>query len=280
MTTATTLPRLKMCKSCSEIATAWDGRCVQHTRASRSMRSYSDRPMPTVSMKNPFGMELECINPPTNGQALNVVTKFACPDGSLDSGGVEIKIVADSKKIGDKAADIAQRARIVGGFVTKKCGFHVHMSRPIAYTSLRGVQMYQNIGQVEADNLFPYLKGMEPTFMEMMPTHRRDNQYCRALSTTSDMFEHYYWLSVSSRVPTLELRIHPGTLNPWKVKAWAEVCQGLQTILHSVLAGAPNEAAELAKSGDFIKTFPTGSLARKYIKARLDAKGNLKKFGF
>lgn len=280
MTAATTLPRLKMCKNCSDIAIAWDGRCMRHTRANRSTRSYSDRPMPTAAMTNPFGMELECVNPAASRSAVNVVTKFACSDGSLDDGGVEIKIVADAKKIGDKAADIAQRARIAGGLITNKCGFHVHMSRPVEYKSVRGVQIYQNIGTAEARNLFPYLKGMEPTFMEMMPNHRRDNQYCRAMRTESDMFEHYYWLSISNRVPTLELRIHPGTLNPWKVKAWAEVCQGLQAILHSVLAGKPSEAAELAKAGNLVRTFPVNSLASKYVKARIAAKGNLQKFGF
>jgi hypothetical protein len=280
MTTATTLPRLKMCKNCSDIAVAWDGRCIRHTRASRSTRGYTERPMPTPAMKNPFGMELECINPDGNRHALNVVSKFPCSDASLGDGGVEIKIVADAKKIGDKAADIAQRARMVGGVINHKCGFHVHMSRPVEYKTLRGVQMYQNIGGSEASNLYPYLRGMEATFMSMVPKHRRDNQYCRALSNANDIFDHYYWLSISTRVPTIELRIHPGTLNPWKVKAWAEVCAGLQTILHSIIAGKPNEAAEKAKEGNLLSTFEPNSLAAKYIKARLNANGNLKKFGF
>lgn len=276
--TAATLPRLKMCKSCSNLAIAWDGHCLQHTRASRQTRSYSDRPMPTPSMKNPFGMELECIGNRTGN--VNVVSKYPCSDASLDSGGVEIKVVADVRKIGDKAADIAQRARIAGGTVTERCGFHVHMSRPVEYVTIRGVQMYSHIGAAEADRLYPYLEGMQSTFFDMVPPKRRANSYCRSIHRSADMFEHYSWISISQRVPTIELRIHPGTLNPWKVKAWAEVCVGLQEILHSVLRGQPTEKAELARSGQLVRTFEVGTLARKYIDARLQAKGNLQKFGF
>ena len=202
---STTLPRLKMCKNdnCSDIAVSYDKCCVRHSRASRQVRCYTSRPMPTPSMKNPFGMELECVNTAPNNP-LGTVTRFACSDASLDCDGVEIKIVADVKKIGDKAADIAQRARIAGGKVTRKCGFHVHMSRPIEYTTLGGRSCYAEINSSTAQTAFAFIKGMEDQFFQMIPNHRRDNQYCRKLYSYESLYEHYSWVSISDGFPLLK----------------------------------------------------------------------------
>lgn len=273
---ATTLPRLKMCKDCSELAIAADGRCQRHTRSRRVMSSYSARPMPTPTVKNPIGMELECVVEHYHQRAsVCSVAPCVCPDGSLGENGLEIKTVADAKRIGDRGADIAQRAHLAGGKVNRTCGFHVHLSNP-----KDPFRNHVRIGHYHADNLLPYVRGMEASMYNLIPSHRRDNTYCRPVTCADSLFSHYSWLSISERVPTIEVRLHPGTLNPWKVKAWADVCIGLQEILHSILGGEPSKNAELAKTGRFIETFPAKSLARKYLQARLDSNGTLTKFGF
>lgn len=280
--TNATLPRLKMCKSlqgCSNIAVAHDGFCLDHTRANSSLRSYTARPMPTKSVKNPFGVELECLNP-SGRSSVNVVSQFSCSDGSLGCDGVEIKLCADANKIGDKAACVAQRARYAGGTVNASCGFHVHMSRPLTYRSLLGLGIYKDIDSSVLNNLLPYVEGMQDAFFDMVPRRRRDNQYCRRITSSSCLRSHYSWLSISERVPTIELRIHPGTLNPWKIKAWTELCKTMQGILHSVIDGNPSPEAEKARSGQFVETLPQGSLAKTYVKARISNNGMLGKFGF
>lgn len=282
MTTNSTLPRLKMCKSpqgCSNIAVAHDGFCLSHTRANSSLRSYTARPMPTKTVKNPFGVELECLNP-SGRNSVNVVSQFSCSDGSLGCDGVEIKLCADANKIGDKAACVAQRARFAGGTVNASCGFHVHMSRPLIYRSVLGLAIYKEIDSNILDNLLPYVTGMEGQFFDMVPRRRRDNQYCRRITSLDGLRSHYSWLSISERVPTIELRIHPGTLNPWKIKAWTELCKTLQNVLHSVIDGDPSESAEKARSGNFVDTLPQGSLAKTYVKSRIMNGGSLSKFGF
>lgn len=274
-----TLPRLKMCKRCDSIAISYDGKCAAHAVQNGRLRNYSERPMPSVSAKNPFGMEIECID--TIQHNMIKVEKFACYDSSINSsGGVELKFCSDVKKIGDKGADVAQRARIAGGRITNSCGFHVHMSLPIDFRTMSGRAVYRSIDSETSRRLYPYLTGLQSPLFAMMPNHRRDNEYCRALNHWEDFSCHHSWIAKSCTVPTVELRIHPGTLNPWKVKAWAEVCKGLQSIIHSVIMGEPSEAAELARDGKLLETFKVGSLARKYLDARTRARGNLQKFGF
>lgn len=278
---AATLPRLKMCKDCDEIAVSFDGRCKNHTRSSRGVRNYTDRPNPTKSMVNPFGVELEAINTCPR-RSLFSVEQFVCYDSSVEGdGGAEIKIIADSKRIGDKSADVAQRALIAGGKVNKKCGFHVHMSMPKVAESISGRPIFQPLTDQDLRNIYPFLEGMQSVFFSLMPPSRRDNHYCRAFRDGFySLQDHHSWVARGARTPTLELRIHPGTLNPWKVKAWIDVCKGLQKIVHSVMLGSPSKDAIDAREGRFIETFKKNSLARKYLDARMASNGSLRNFGF
>lgn len=281
MPAAATLPRLKMCKDCHEIAIAYDGRCKLHTQCSNRIRNYTDRPNPTQAMSNPFGVELEAINTcPRN--SLFTVEPFICYDSSVSGdGGAEIKIISDYKRMGDKSADTAQRARLAGGKVNRRCGFHVHMSMPKIMESFSGRPIFMPMGESTMRNIYPYLEGMQETFFKIVPNHRRDNEYCRAFNDGwYSLNDHHCWIARGARTPTIELRIHPGTLNPWKVKAWIEVCKQLQDIIHSVMKGQPSKEAEEAKSGNFLNTLKKGSLARKYLDARMASNGTLVKFGF
>lgn len=278
------LPRLKMCKDCSEVAVSTDGRCGKHSTRAREVKNYTARPNPTKAMKNPFGMEIECIAGDKRRDVVTVAS-HVCSDGSLGYDGVEIKLVADAPKMGDKAADIAQRAKIAGATVSRRCGLHVHMSLPVnkdAYIPRysRSHQEYKALTSTDRDNLFPYIKGMEDEMYNLIPSSRRDNTYCQRIRRSSELANHYSWLSLSCRVPTIELRLHPGTLNPWKVKAWSEFCIVMQEALHSIIEGKPNRQAEYMRAGTFTGSFPYSSLAGKYIRARKNADGKLLKFGF
>lgn len=278
---AATLPRLKMCKDCDEIAISHDGRCRNHFQSNNRVRNYTDRPNPTKTMLNPFGVELEAINT-CNRNSLFTVEPFVCYDASVaGDNGAEIKIIADSRKICDKSADTAQRARLAGGVVTTKCGFHVHMSMPKVMESYGGRPIFASLDSTNLQKLYPFLLGMQETFFNLVPNHRRDNEFCRAFSDNwYSLEDHHGWIARGARTPTLELRIHPGTLNPWKVKAWLEVCKGLQKIVHSVLKDDPSKDAIDAREGKFIQTFKKGTLARKYLDARMKGSGVLNKFGF
>lgn len=268
------LPQLKLCKcvSCSEIATSWDGYCPRHA-GYRPLKSYSSRPRVSRNAKDPIGVELEMYNPQSIYRLTNVA-RYVCSDGSLPAGGGEVKLCSTAKKISAIAADTAQRARIAGAEVNKKCGFHVHMSLPEGFH--RGSYYHRTEGYLR---LYNFANKLEDKFFAIMPPSRKNNQYCvRFQGNDSGLSSHYSWLSLSDRVPTVELRIHGGTTNPWKVKAWIEFCINLRQVIHKVISGesVPEDAAAVESLADFC---PTGSLAAKYIKAREESP-SLEKFVF
>lgn len=270
-----------MCNQCSNVAVSYDGKCLDHINY-QSRSSYYDRPMPTPAMKNPFGMEIECL--PKEGESyekIRSVERFAATDTSINEG-VEYKICADARKIGDRGADVAQRARLAGARVDKRCGIHVHMSRPCLLKTITGRSLYVNTDSTMLHRLYQLVSKIQPEFMAMIPNRRRDNEYCRAINSAGELTDHHVWLSVSNQVPTMENRIHPGTLNPWKVKAWSEVCKHLQKLCNDVILNAESNydtLTEKALTDGFISSLPSG-LAKRYVNARIDSNGSLKKFGF
>lgn len=271
MAIAETLPQLKVCKysSCSNIAISWDGVCKEHA-GRRSLRSYSERPKPRTS--DCIGVEMEMFNPQSVYQ-LTPVARFVCADGSLDTNGAgEVKLCSTPSRIAAIAADTAQRARLGGADVNRKCGFHVHMSLPSAWHSAGYDD--RTAMRIRLNN---FAKTIEDKFFDIMPPSRRSNAYCQRLSSV-DMTSHYAWLSLSRSVPTIEIRLHGGTTNPWKVKAWIEFCIALRKRIHDVILGVVDEYqhAMVDSLADICKY---GSLAYKYIKAR-EASPCLEKFGF
>jgi hypothetical protein len=198
------------------------------------------------------------------------------------SEGVEYKICADARKISDRGADVVQRARLAGARVDRRCGIHVHMSRPCLLKTITGRSLYVNLDSPMITRLFELVQKIQPEFMNMVPNRRRDNEYCRAINRPSELTDHHVWLSISNQVPTVENRIHPGTLNPWKVKAWSETCKHLQKLCNDVILNKESDYSDLTKTAltdGFITSLPNG-LAKRYVNARIDSNGSLKKFGF
>lgn len=254
-------PRLKQCltENCSNVAVASDGRCVSHTSVSRYDKPWTISV--TKPMKNPFGMELECIGP----MDIRVASECVTGDGSLGDHGHEIKILAESSVIGIRAAAAARRASKLGGKVNRKCGFHVHMSLPQNIGTAGSYNRTQN-----AIRLLPVVRAIQNEVMNLFPS-RKCNYYCDLVSSTDELTQHYSWLSLSSIHPTIECRIHPGTLSAHKIIAWGQVCVGLQKILHNVLLDKETESTKRALSGEFMRLFRKGTIARHYLEARKDA---------
>ena len=280
------LPALKVCKQsgCSGIATAYDGYCKECT-SYRDLRSYNSRPSAS-RMKDPIGIELE-MHQPSNLKYLTSITPYVCSDISLDgheyaySG--EIKAVGSIQNILKKAADITQRARLAGNVVSSKCGFHVHCSLPSNFTGYSAVRYHVICQTTEGQNLVNFIKAIEPYFFDIMPPSRKNNKYCKSVTINSDLisgaFNHHGWFSFSKKVPTFEIRIHPGTTNPWKVMAWIEVCMKIREYVHSILNGneIPNETWDTVKK--FSDVMPMNSLGYRYLVAR-ERSSILKKFVF
>jgi hypothetical protein len=264
------LPALKVCKNpnCGMVATSFDGLCPAHAPI-RRLKNYTSRPRVPRAACNPIGVELEM----QNRQRLNnltTVARFVCSDGSIGYDGGEIKLVQDASKISNLAADTTQRAALAGCEADKRCGFHVHLGLD--------ADQYHAINNSEAvHRLYAAVKHIEPYFFDIVPRSRRKNQYCSTVNAPSFLFNHYSWVSLSRRVPTIEVRIHGGTTNAWKVKAWVDVCIELKKyFLHAIESTAHFGVYD----SRFSNNLPSGSLAQKYLFAREIAGGSLKNFGF
>ena len=278
MPRASALPQLKLCKhsrGCCGLATSWDGFCVAHA-GYRALKSYNARPKPSRSTKNPIGVELEMFNP-ISIYHLTPVARFVCSDASLPYGGGEIKLVQDATKIANVAADTAQRAGFAGAKVNRSCGFHVHMGLP---SGMR--PQLHNIYDVSGayTNVYILAKHFEEYFFDIVPRSRRSNTYCCTIKSMSYLNHHYSWLSFSARVPTCELRIHGGTVNPWKVKGWTEVAVEFRKLVNDAINDGSEWKQVVGGSKKFSDHMPAGTLGSKYLIAREKANGSLAEFGF
>ena len=266
------LPALKVCKNpnCGMVATSFDGLCPAHAPI-RRLKNYTSRPRVPRAARNPIGVELEM----QNRQRLNnltTVARFVCSDGSIGYDGGEIKLVQDASKISNLAADTAQRAALAGCETDRRCGFHVHLGLDsLQYRTIHSDSQAVN-------RLYAAVKHVEPYFFDIMPRSRRKNTYCTTVGCNSSLFNHYSWVSLSRRVPTIEVRIHAGTTNAWKVKAWIEVCIELKKYFCDAIGDF--DMGSYSCNWRFSQNLATGTLAQKYLLARENAGGSLKKFGF
>lgn len=268
--TAITLPELKMCKinGCSNIATGYTGHCYDHDTV-RDLRNYSSSPLPRRNTKNPMGIEIECYNPETRRKVTHVA-QYVCSDGSLPSGGGEIKLCAPESKLEDIAADTVQRSRLVGNRVNSSCGLHIHMK-------------IDNLHNSEArQRLFRFSSMIEDYIFDIVSPSRRYNGYCSRVDDPYCLTSHHSWISLSSRYPTLEVRIHGGTMNPWKVKGWVNAWKQVRPDIQKIVSGEDGWKDILESYADdgFLNKLSPNSIGYKYIQARSVSGGTLKNFGF
>jgi len=272
---AIALPELKLCKNsaCSNVATGYTGYCYS-CDSSRSLRNYSSSPTPRSNVKHPMGVEIECYNPESLRKVTHVA-EYVCSDASLPDGGGEIKLCSPEDKLEDIAADTVQRSRIIGNLVNKKCGLHVHMK-------LEALNNRYSRSQQAKNRLYSFAKAIEPYMFDISAKSRKENQYCRKLYDEYCLDNHHSWITCSSRYPTIEVRIHGGTMNPWKVKGWLNAWKQIRPTLDKVANGEDNwlDYVKTVQAGNITDLLNPNSIGYKYIKAREQANGNLESFGF
>lgn len=273
---AITLPSIKLCKceGCSNAAISFDGRCKEHI-GYHSLKRYNSRPKAGIRMKDPIGMELEMYNRESI-RYITAISRFVCTDGSLNANGAEVKSVAGADKIMKVGADIAQRSKLAGNHVDNRCGFHVHCSLPKEYTRISwrsdGVisKRFADEEVVTRTNnqLWAFISGIQDYFFDLVPEHRRTNIYCKKLDSLRGMLQHYSWLSLSDKVPTVEVRLHPGTVNPWKVMGWLDVCMELRKIINRIVTDTMTmDEVEVYTKNKFSSFMPDG-IGKRYLLAR------------
>jgi len=255
---------------CNAIAISHKGECAAH--AERHHACYSDRPMPSRRSRNPIGIELEYV-----GEHVWSLARTVSSDGSIQGDGGEVKLLASDRRIIDVASDTAQRARIAGCETNESCGLHVHLSMA---RGLRRCGSRAVIGADErvidgaADRIAMAGRSMQDRLFAAMPRSRRGNSYVRPIAVSDQLTDHYSWLSLSSRVPTIEIRMHASSVNPWKVRGWIEWTLYLRQYLTAVILGEVEPTITVPSA-----LAPVGSLAHTYMAAR-EASPILSRFVF
>lgn len=216
------------------------------------LRNYTARPKP--GKPNQIGVEIECLARDELGhRALSNVSNYCCSDGSLDAFGAEIKIVAHESFVTKKTTAIAGRCATAGAYVDGTCGFHVHLDmRPVWH-----VMRY--------DNVLRWLKRAEDLFFSAIPPSRRSSSFCRPINGAFYQ-DHYTWVNFTN-LQTLEIRVHPGTLNQNKIAGWLDVCRQLGNLVRDFCVGSSPVTTW--------NTSPFTGLGQEYLAARLAGGGVL-----
>lgn len=186
-------------------------------------------------MSATFGIELEVsdLSIPAARYRLNLAglndweTK---PDGTRNVSAEAVSPILDYSQL--QQGSIAARALLSGGAtVNRQTGYHVHLGAN--HYGIEGIALLvQNWNLAHA------------TIGALVAPSRLNNNFCKAvdLSELDNWVEHvrngniqnyrsgrYYSLNLAaySQHTTVEFRLHHGTLNGSKIKAWAQFCHAV-----------------------------------------------------
>jgi len=183
---------------------------------------------------NLVSVELECVfhkdySVPTE-RDLGVLTEVV-GDGSVryedqsgeEGSGAEVKVTMRSENP-VRLKSIVDKINAMGGEVNTTCGMHVHLDQ-------RGVS------KVTATKRAKRLVKALPALMLLVPQSRLENRFCQknlpipkqgTYRFSSDRYMMINYLSAYRKHKTIEVRLHGGTLDFWKVLGWIKLCQFIQ----------------------------------------------------
>jgi hypothetical protein len=212
---------LAKCKSpgCYNDATCHGGYCAVHVQRTWPKRSYQSGRSRPISDKPHLGCELECVGPSAAiEKAMRSCGKAAHHDGSLSAGiGCEFKFC---RKVEHTIKDVCKFAEMmanVGATVNSSCGLHVHLDA-------------RTVSESRRKNFLAWLKTWQDWWFRLVPKKRRNGTFTQKIGGEQTYYSHYTWANMT-RYDTIELRLHPGTLNPHKLPAWLTVCWDMMNLL-------------------------------------------------
>lgn len=251
------------CKTagCYEPADCHHGHCHTHCRSGHYLGSYSSRRYPTCSAPH-IGVEVEVKY--ASSRDLNRGVTIEChADGSLGDYGAEYKVLAKATDAIATTTELVHELWKRRARVDRKCGMHVHI----------------DVRQIDASRVrevMAWLFRTQETWFTMVPPSRRNNMYVTRLSSPTAS-SHYTWANTSP-YNTIEIRIHGGTLNPYKVAGWLAALIHLQTKANEVGFAFPDTGDA---SADFWAVFANAPTeAREYLTARQTNGGVLRDNAF
>ena len=218
-----------------------------------------------------MGVEIECYPLESRALLLSASEYSGHHDASISNlDGVEFKLCHPEKTMLVKGPAFVEKIRPIAS-IDNKCGLHVHLDR-------RKDKAKQ--GSIEAMKFF---KATETYWSSLVPSSRKPgaNHYVTQIvptriATHLGRHGHYEWANITHE-DTLEVRIHPATLNPFKMKGW--LC-AMGAILRHMQTGEPfpavKEALNVRSQMEAVFEVVTNPIAQHYLNARFNAGGHLR----
>lgn len=213
----------RWCQSCVKGFTLWP---VGNFSAA------ANEPYNYVGSPRYFGVELE-IGDSRHVSGVYDISSFGCKEDG--SSGVYRELYSPPM-MGNTGFDMIDTTCVFAlknkWHINKGCGYHIHIDLR------KSVNYLDDINKI----VLGYYLTEDYWFM-MVPSSRRSNQYCRTLREyyrfenlckamhkpllkgTFEQSNRYLWASCNSyyKHKTFEIRLHPGTTHPVKVKNWLRV---------------------------------------------------------
>ncbi len=181
------------------------GFCIKHAARKPRLGKYASRKYPTSNAAH-VGVEVEVEFAREDHRCRAICAGKAHTDGSL-SLGAEFKLLYPAHA---KEGVIKYTKRLVNELwlrrakITQRCGLHVHLD-------MRGVNASRRT------QLLAWMRHTQTVWFGLVPPTRRNNSFVKKLDDHAT--SHYSWFNYTS-YNTAEIRIHGGTLNPYKIEGW------------------------------------------------------------
>jgi len=132
------------------------------------------------------------------------------------------------------------------------------------------------------DRLYMLCVEMQDFMFSISPQSRKSNHYCSKLYENYNIMDHHKWITISEHLPTLEVRIHAGTMNPWKIKGWINAWKQVRPDIDKVAEGVEGweDIVNSYREDGFLTKLKPNTIGYKYIKARVENNGVVRNFGF
>jgi hypothetical protein len=172
-------------------------------------------------------VEIECYYPHGKFPVDNGLTEVG-NDGSLDSGGIEIKRMTWASN-GRLMGLLSLEKQLQGYRINKKCGVHIHIDARHLPIKDSGT------GPLTASETYDRLTLLYPMLKKLVSESRLRNRYCKWVNNNheSDRFDagvgRYAAINFEAykKYKTIEFRCANGSTNVVKIESWALLCRHL-----------------------------------------------------
>jgi hypothetical protein len=217
-------------------------------------------------MATTYGIELE-MSSLSIGSAQTLLNRAGLnwsvkPDGTRGVSAEAVSPILGAETL-NQCTTAARALAAAGATVNKQTGYHVHLG--VEHYGLNGIA-----------NLVVNWAAAHDTIGALVAPSRLNNGFCRPISLldaerNAEMVRNgqvhnlnggrYYSLNLASydRHGTVEIRLHHGTLNGSKIKAWAEFCNAMAEAAKAGIVLEPadhagnNPAARLNNLADLLR---------------------------